>query len=68
MLAALLFMRRMAEITGADASPTATHPALRDAAARRGSSLYEIAGPLFFGAAQKAMSALDAIAGDARRS
>jgi SulP family sulfate permease len=75
-LAALLFMRRMAEITRArlatplptpepataplGAAPTPT-PALP-----KGVEIYEIAGPLFFGAAQKATSQLGAIAGRTR--
>lgn len=64
-LAAVLFMRRMAEITearlvladgpsgpgGLDAPQVALPP---------GVSLYEIAGPLFFGAAQNAVDALSA--------
>lgn len=58
-LAALLFMRRMAELTEArpllgdgDESGTLPLPARV--------MLYEINGPLFFGAAQNAMSALEA--------
>ena len=55
-LAALLFMRRMAEVSNVrlarrqHRSPSEGLPP--------GVLLYEIAGPLFFGAAQKAMSAL----------
>jgi sulfate permease, SulP family len=64
MLAALLFMRRMAEISGAKLA-SEKHPALREPLPR-GVVLYEIAGPLFFGAAQAAMSSLDAIAGQAK--
>jgi SulP family sulfate permease len=55
MLAALLFMRRMAEVSGTrlvDAHPLAGRGMPRDVL------VYEVAGPLFFGAAQKAMSAL----------
>jgi SulP family sulfate permease len=56
-LAAMLFMRRMAELTEArsilteqdESSPVRLPP---------GVALYEINGPLFFGAAQKAMEAL----------
>jgi SulP family sulfate permease len=56
-LAALLFMRRMAEITDARLSPgEMAHLELPP-----GVRLYEIAGPLFFGAAQKAMSVFDSI-------
>jgi SulP family sulfate permease len=70
-LAALLFMRRMAEITQArltgggggeaertGAAATAIPPELDKKVA-----IYDIAGPLFFGAAQKAMGSLGAIAG-----
>jgi len=60
MLAALLFMRRMAEITGAKLAEGAV-TGLREPLPE-GVMLYQIAGPLFFGAAQKAMSSLDAIA------
>ena len=59
MLAALLFMRRMADISSAKMISDA-HPAL-DEPLPRGVILYEIAGPLFFGATQKAMSALEHI-------
>jgi SulP family sulfate permease len=65
-LAALLFMRRMADITHAKLTAEedpgragATVPA--DLAKRVG--VYDIAGPLFFGAAQKAMGSLGVIAG-----
>lgn len=58
-LAALLFMRRMAEITDAELS-AGVHPELRDPLPK-GVVLYEIAGPLFFGAAQKAMSTLETV-------
>ncbi|MFO0760266.1 MAG: C4-dicarboxylic acid transporter DauA [Byssovorax sp.] len=61
LVAALLFMRRMAEISGAKLV-TDKHPAIRDPLPR-GVVLYEIAGPLFFGAAQAALSTLDSIAG-----
>lgn len=64
MLAALLFMRRMAEITGARLAE-GEHPELREPLPS-GVVLYQIAGPLFFGAAQKAMSSLDSIAGRPR--
>jgi SulP family sulfate permease len=59
MLAALLFMRRMADIAHAKLIGDA-HPAL-DEPLPRGVLLYEIAGPLFFGATQKAMSALETV-------
>jgi SulP family sulfate permease len=56
-LAALLFMRRMAELseTKLDVG-TMAKLELPD-----GVKLYEIAGPLFFGAAQRAMSAFDRV-------
>ena len=61
-LAALLFMRRMAEITGARVIDTSgSH--LREPLPE-GVLLYEIAGPLFFGAADKAM---DTIANSAQK-
>jgi SulP family sulfate permease len=56
MLAALLFMRRMAEMAGAR-FVEGEHPALRGPLPD-GVLVYELAGPLFFGAAQKAMNAL----------
>lgn len=56
-MAALLFMRRMAELTHARMSTTdGEHEEHRDVP--EGVVLYEIAGPLFFGAAQNAMSSL----------
>jgi sulfate permease, SulP family len=54
MLAALLFMRRMAEVSGVRLIDQ--HPLLTGLP--KGVLVYEVAGPLFFGAAQKAMSAL----------
>lgn len=60
-LAALLFMKRMAELTGGELL-TEGHPALPEGTPP-GVVVYEIAGPLFFGAAQKAMSALEEISG-----
>jgi SulP family sulfate permease len=74
-LAALLFMRRMAEITrtrltqydggaaggGGDVSASGVHQI--PVPLRGKVAIYEIAGPLFFGAAQRAMSSLGAVAG-----
>ena len=54
-LAALLFMRRMAEISSARLSEP-EHHMVKDLPADV--IFYEITGPLFFGAAQKAMTAL----------
>ena len=63
-LAAFLFMRRMAEVTD-------THLAIGNGTAIAGPvtpgvAVYEISGPLFFGAAQKAMGALEVVAGQTR--
>lgn len=63
-LAALLFMRRMAELTQTsvlDGGGNETSTLLPD-----GVGLYEVAGPLFFGAAQRAMNALDAVGATTR--
>jgi sulfate permease, SulP family len=57
-LAALLFMRRMAEVSGVTLVSDGRHPAL-DQPLPRGVVLYDLAGPLFFGAAQKAVEALE---------
>jgi SulP family sulfate permease len=56
LLAALLFMRRMAEVSGARLAGS-EHPIHAEGLPRT-VMIYEVAGPLFFGAAQKAMSAL----------
>jgi len=56
-MAALLFMRRMAEVSGVTAWTGGHHPAL-GGHLPRGVVLYDMAGPLFFGAAQKAIGAL----------
>jgi SulP family sulfate permease len=57
-LASLLFMRRMAEIAEVKTSDSSV---LAGMDMPRGVQVYEIAGPLFFGAAQKAMSVFDDI-------
>jgi SulP family sulfate permease len=58
-LSSMLFIRRMAEVSGVrligESHPELTEPL------PRGIVLYEVAGPLFFGAAQAAMSALQAV-------
>ncbi len=64
LLAAVLFMRRMADLSGARLVEEGEHPALRGPVPS-GAVLYEIAGPLFFGAAEKAMDSLHASAGEA---
>ncbi|NUN12631.1 MAG: C4-dicarboxylic acid transporter DauA [Myxococcales bacterium] len=61
LLAALLFMRRMAEVSNVRLTSDA-HQKL--AGLPPGVLHYAIGGPLFFGAAQKAMSALDSIGND----
>jgi SulP family sulfate permease len=58
-LAALLFMRRMAEVSGVRLVDE--HPLDLDRPLPPGVVLYEVAGPLFFGAAQKAMTALKTV-------
>jgi SulP family sulfate permease len=62
-LAAMLFMRRMAELTEAR---TILEPQAETEHERlpKGVGLYEINGPLFFGAAQKAMDALSSSRSD----
>jgi SulP family sulfate permease len=64
LLAAVLFMRRMADLSGARLVENGQHHALREPVPP-GAVLYEIAGPLFFGAAEKAMDSLHATAGEA---
>lgn len=63
-MAALLFMRRTAELTHSrllEGSQSESEHALPS-----GVALYEIAGPLFFGAAQNAMGAIGSIGADVR--
>jgi sulfate permease, SulP family len=69
-LAALLFMRRMAEITHARLTGSGDAEGAKAAAAigipqelEKKVAIYDIAGPLFFGAAQKAMGSLGVIGG-----
>lgn len=59
-LGSLLFMRRMAELTRYRVHDEGAH----ERTVPEKTALYEIAGPLFFGAAENAMSALDAIGAD----
>ncbi len=59
MLAALLLMRRMAEIVST--RPLTDTPHHTDRSIPKGVVLYEVAGPLFFGAAQKAINVLDSL-------
>src|SRR6202034_3089004 len=60
-LAALMFMKRMSEMTSGRvmAAPSADE----NRKLPKGVTLYEIAGPLFFGAAQKAIASVSRIAG-----
>ncbi len=63
-LAALLFMKRMSELTSssfADGTEADDNRALPG-----GVTVYKIAGPLFFGAAQRAMVALETVGSGAR--
>jgi SulP family sulfate permease len=65
-LAALLFMKRMSELTSARVFGPA---GMKDAETRQlpaGVALYEIDGPLFFGAAQRAMGALGTVSDGVR--
>jgi SulP family sulfate permease len=64
-LASLLFIRRMASLSGGGFAADAPREekALPDLPA--GVAMYEVNGPLFFGAAQNAMDALHAAHGDA---
>jgi SulP family sulfate permease len=63
MLAVVLFMRRMAEVTSAR---FVEHHASLPGPVPAGVVVYDISGPLFFGAAHKAMGALGHIADRAR--
>jgi SulP family sulfate permease len=58
-MAALLFMRRMAEVS--EVRLVDAHPLGLTRPLPKGVVAYEIAGPLFFGAAQKAMAALETV-------
>lgn len=62
MLAALLFMRRMAILT----KITLDNDLPSDVGMPPGVRLYEIAGPLFFGAANMAMETLETVGNDAK--
>ncbi|MDH4121569.1 MAG: C4-dicarboxylic acid transporter DauA [Deltaproteobacteria bacterium] len=65
-LAALLFIRRMADVTQAGLVGTAAHP--KDLPPiPEGVLVYYIAGPLFFGAARRAMDAMTDIHAEIRR-
>jgi SulP family sulfate permease len=64
-LAALLFMRRMASITSTRMLEGPTHPH-KDITLPRDIIVYEIVGPLFFGAAENAIGALRGIGNHVR--
>jgi SulP family sulfate permease len=64
-LAAFLFMSRMADVTQARLTSEGTHPDL-PGPVPPGVAVYEISGPLFFGAAQKAMAALEIVAAETK--
>ncbi|HXT51730.1 MAG TPA: C4-dicarboxylic acid transporter DauA [Thermoanaerobaculia bacterium] len=63
-LAALLFMRRMAEVSEVRSLTEEHHHA--SGPLPKGLILYEVAGPLFFGAAQRAISTLERAGQSAR--
>ncbi len=63
-LAALLFMRRMAEVSSVKLMSTQSEQSR--VFLPPGAIVYQIAGPLFFGAAQKAMTSLQTVEGDVR--
>jgi SulP family sulfate permease len=63
-LAALLFMRRAAELTRSRLLEGSSGES--DLAILPGIAVYEIAGPLFFGAAQNAMGAIGSVGPDTR--
>lgn len=66
-LAALLFIRRMAEVTGGHAlSVGESHPLINNKQIPHDIIVYEIDGPLFFGAAEKAADTLTRITDDVR--
>lgn len=63
-LAALMFMQRMSSFTSLRVVPTEEKDQTRRLA--RGIRLYEIAGPLFFGAAQRAVGSIEVVGDDSR--
>lgn len=64
LLAALLFMRRMAEVT--ETTISSDEALLPGVQTPKGVLVYDISGPLFFGAAQRAMAALGVVTADMR--
>jgi SulP family sulfate permease len=65
-LAALLFMKRMSELTRSRVLAPEADDTDESRAVPPGVSVYEIAGPLFFGAAEKAMGALETVGASSR--
>lgn len=63
-LAAALFIRRMGELTGAQLVPPQQHPHLANLPP--GVVVYDVNGPLFFGAARQALENLGFAGGDTR--
>jgi SulP family sulfate permease len=63
-LAALMFMQRMSNFTSMRIVPTDEKDETRRLSP--GIRLYEIAGPLFFGAAQRAMGSIEVVGDDSR--
>lgn len=66
MLAGLLFIRRMSEMSGGHFVADEEHMAVHAARLPKGVLIYDVAGPLFFGAAQKAMAELRAAEDESR--
>ncbi len=65
-LAALLFMRRMAEVTDGHTLTDSSHPLILNKKIPSDILIYEIDGPLFFGAAEKAAQTLTVLTDDVR--
>jgi SulP family sulfate permease len=65
-LAALLFMKRMSELTTSRVFAPSSDELDTNRRLPKGVSVYEIAGPLFFGAAQRAMGAIETAGAGAR--
>ncbi|HEY1693629.1 MAG TPA: C4-dicarboxylic acid transporter DauA [Polyangiaceae bacterium] len=65
-LAALLFMKRMSEMTSSRLLSVQAGTEEETRSLPPGVAVYEIAGPLFFGAAQRAMGAIDTVGDKAR--
>jgi sulfate permease, SulP family len=66
LLSAMLFMHRMAELTTAEVVPEGTGSGLLKVPVPSDVMVYRIRGPLFFGAAEKAVEALSQVSGNFR--